>query len=219
MSAGGLAAVWARDNTREEIIAAMKRRETYATTGPRINVRLFAGWEFSETDLASEDIATTGYAKGVPMGGELNAAADGASPSFLVTAVKGGLDHNLDRIQIVKSWLDKNNVAQEKIFNVAWSEGRELDANGKLSAVGSTANVRTGKTANTIGAEQLATVWTDPEFDASSNAMYYARVLQIPTVRHSQLDAIALGIETPYEGPATIQERAYTSPVWYNASL
>jgi hypothetical protein len=219
MSAGGLAAVWAVDNTREEIIAAMKRRETYATTGPRINVRLFAGWEFSEADLTSEDVPTIGYAKGVPMGGELNAAADGASPSFLVTAVKGGLDHNLDRIQIVKGWLDKNNVAQEKIFNVAWSEGRELDANGKLSAVGSTANVRTGKTANTIGAEQLATVWTDPEFDPSSNAMYYARVLQIPTVRHSQLDAVALGIETPYEGPATIQERAYTSPVWYNASL
>lgn len=219
MSAGGLAAVWAVDNTREEIIAAMKRRETYATTGPRINVRLFAGWEFSEVDLTSEDIATTGYAKGVPMGGELNAAADGVSPSFLVTAVKGGLDHNLDRIQIVKSWLDKNNVAQEKIFNVAWSEGRELDANGKLTPVGNTADIRTGKTGNTIGADQLATVWIDPEFDAGANAMYYARVLQIPTVRHSQLDAIALGIETPYEGPATIQERAYTSPVWYNASL
>lgn len=219
MSAGGLAAVWAVDNTREEIIAAMKRRETYATTGPRINVRLFAGWEFSEVDLTSEDIATTGYAKGVPMGGELNAAADGVSLSFLVTAVKGGLDHNLDRIQIVKSWLDKNNVAQEKIFNVAWSEGRELDANGKLTPVGNTADIRTGKTGNTIGADQLATVWIDPEFDAGANAMYYARVLQIPTVRHSQLDAIALGIETPYEGPATIQERAYTSPVWYNASL
>jgi hypothetical protein len=219
MSAGGLAAVWAVDNTREEIIAAMKRRETYATTGPRINVRLFAGWEFSEADLTSIDIATTGYAKGVPMGGELNAAADGVSPSFLVTAVKGGLDHNLDRIQIVKSWLDTNNVAQEKIFNVAWSKGRELDANGKLTAVGNTADIRTGKTANTIGADQLATVWIDPEFDAGANAMYYARVLQIPTVRHSQLDAIALGIETPYEGPATIQERAYTSPVWYNASL
>ncbi|MFQ3324643.1 MAG: hypothetical protein ACI90U_002473 [Pseudomonadales bacterium] len=219
MSAGGLAAVWAVDNTREEIIAAMKRRETYATTGPRINVRLFAGWNFSDTDLMSEDIATTGYAKGVPMGGELSAAADGAAPSFLVTAVKGGLDHNLDRIQIVKGWLDKSDVAQEKIFNVAWSEGRELDANGKLTPVANTADIRTGKTDNTIGAEQLATVWTDPEFDASSNAIYYARVLQIPTVRHSQLDAVALGIETPYEGPATIQERAYTSPVWYNTSL
>lgn len=219
MSAGGLAAVWAVDNTREAIIAAMKRRETYATTGPRINVRLFAGWEFSTADLANEDIATVGYAKGVPMGGELNTAAEGVAPSFLVTAVKGGLDHNLDRIQIVKSWLDENGNAQEKIFNVAWSDGRELDANGKLTAVGNTANIRTGKTANTIGADQLATVWLDPEFNANTSAMYYARVLQIPTVRHSQLDAIALGIETPYEGPATIQERAYTSPVWYNASL
>jgi hypothetical protein len=219
MSAGGLAAVWAVDNTREEVIAAMKRRETYATTGPRINVRLFAGWEFSEADLASDDIATIGYVKGVPMGGELNAAAEGVAPSFLVSAVKGGLDHNLDRIQIVKSWLDVNGSAQEKIFNVAWSKGRELDADGKLTAVGNTANIRTGKTANTIGADQLATVWIDPEFDAGANAMYYARVLQIPTVRHSQLDAIALGIDTPYEGPATIQERAYTSPVWYNASL
>ena len=110
-------------------------------------------------------------------------------------------------------------MAQEKIFNIAWSDDREIDANGKLAAVGNTADIRTGKTANTIGAVQLATVWVDPEFDSNRNAVYYARVLQIPTVRHSQLDAIALGIETPYEGPATIQERAYTSPVWYNADL
>jgi hypothetical protein len=218
MSAGGLAAVWAVDNTREEVIAAMKRRETYATTGPRINVRLFAGWEFNVADLASADIAAIGYAKGVPMGGELNAAADGVAPSFLVSAVKGGLDHNLDRIQIIKSWLDEDGVAQEKIFNIAWSKGRELDANGKLTPVGNTANVRTGKTANTIGEDQLAAVWIDPEFNANTSAMYYVRVLQIPTVRHSQLDAIALGIETPYEGPATIQERAYTSPIWYNVN-
>lgn len=216
MSAGGLAAVWAEENTREAIIAAMKRRETYATTGPRINVRLFAGWNFSDADLASADVAATGYAKGVPMGGELSSAAEGAAPSFLVTALKGVLDHNLDRIQIVKSWLDESDEAQEKIFDIAWSEGRELDARGKLGPVGNTANIRTGKTANTIGAAQLTAVWSDPEFDRRVNAVYYARVLQIPTVRHSQLDAIALGVETPYEGPATIQERAYTSPLWYS---
>jgi hypothetical protein len=217
MSAGGLAAVWAKANTREEIIAAMQRRETYATTGPRIKVRLFAGWHFNEDDLASADIAATGYAKGVPMGGELYSAAEGAAPSFLVAATKGALDHNLDRIQIVKSWLNENNEAQEKIFNIAWSEGREFDVNGRLNPVGNTANIRTGKTANTIGSDQLTTVWIDPEFDNQVNSVYYARVLQIPTVRHSQLDAIALGIETPYEGPATIQERAYTSPIWYTA--
>jgi hypothetical protein len=153
------------------------------------------------------------------MGGELSAASEGAAPRFLVTALKGAVDHNLDRIQIVKSWLGDDNMAQEKIFNIAWSDDREIDANGKLAAVGNTADIRTGKTANTIGAVQLATVWVDPEFDSNRNAVYYARVLQIPTVRHSQLDAIALGIETPYEGPATIQERAYTSPVWYNADL
>lgn len=217
MSAGGLAAVWARQNTREEIIAAMKRRETYATTGPRITVRLFAGWDFTEDDLQSADIAATGYSKGVPMGGELSGAPNGVAPSFLVSALKGVMDHNLDRIQIVKSWLDANNQAQEKIFNIAWSEGRELDANGKLEPVGNTANILTGETTNTIGAAQLSTVWTDPEFDPRVNAVYYARVLQIPTVRHSQLDAVAMGIETPYEGPATLQERAYTSPVWYSS--
>lgn len=216
MSAGGLAAVWARENTREEIIAAMKRRETYATTGPRITVRLFAGWDFSDADLESPDISATGYAKGVPMGGELRAAPDGAAPSFLVTALKGVMDHNLDRIQIVKSWLDDNNEAQEKIFDIAWSEGRHRDANGRLAAVGNTADIRTGKTSNTIGAAQLTTVWVDPEFDNQVSAVYYARVLQIPTVRHSQLDAVAMGRETPYEGPATIQERAYTSPIWYS---
>jgi hypothetical protein len=217
MSAGGLAAVWAKENTREEIIAAMKRRETYATTGPRIQVRLFAGWEFTDADLVSDDVVAVGYNKGVPMGGELSAALQGAVPSFLVTALKGAIDHNLDRIQIVKSWLSKENIAQEKIFNIAWSGDRELNASGKLSPVGNSANIRTGKTANTIGAVQLATVWRDPEFDPEVNAVYYARVLQIPTVRHSQLDGIALGVDTPYEGPATIQERAYTSPVWYNA--
>ena len=215
MSASGLAAVWSTDNTRQAIVAAMKRRETYATTGPRIQVRLFGGWEFSAEDAQSAEIARIGYAGGVPMGGELDGPPNGGAPHFLVSAARGPIDHNLDRVQIIKGWTDASGQAQEKIFNVAWAGDRQIDSQGKLSAIGSTANIRTGKTTNTIGAAQLAAVWTDPEFDPALSAFYYARVLQIPTVRHSQLDAIALSIETPYEGPATLQERAYTSPIWY----
>lgn len=215
MSASGLAAVWSTDNSRESIIAAMKRRETYATTGPRIQARMFAGWDFTVADAESAEIASIGYARGVPMGGELTAAPDETAPRFLLRATRGPIDHNLDRIQVIKGWTDDSGRAREKIFNVAWSGDRQLDGDGKLPAVGNTANIRTGDTTNTIGATELATVWTDPEFDPTQSAFYYARVLQIPTVRHSQLDAIALGIDTPYEGPATIQERAYTSPIWY----
>jgi hypothetical protein len=145
------------------------------------------------------------------MGGELRDAPAGAAPHFLIRATRGPIAHNLDRIQIIKGWTDASGQAREKIFNVAWSDDHQLDNGGKLAAVGNTANTRTGKTANTIGAAELATVWLDPEFDPVQSAFYYARVLQIPTVRHSQLDAIAMGMDTPYEGPATIQERAYTS--------
>ncbi|MEH6636848.1 MAG: DUF3604 domain-containing protein [Halioglobus sp.] len=215
MSASGLAAVWSEDNSRESIVAAMKRRETYATTGPRIQVRLFAGWEFSPEDAESADMANIGYAGGVPMGGELRDAAAGAAPHFLIRASRGPIDHNLDRVQIIKGWTDASGQAQEKIFNVAWSGDRQLNDKGNLPVVGNTANISTGKTANTIGEAELATVWIDPEFDPTQDAFYYARVIQIPTVRHSQLDAIAMGGDTPYEGPATLQERAYTSPIWY----
>ena len=216
MSASGLAAVWSKENTREAIVAAMKRRETYATTGPRIQVRLFGGWNFTEEDIESADLASIGYAGGVPMGGELNRAPEGAAPHFLIRASRGPLDHNLDRIQIIKGWTDGSGQAQEKIFNVAWSGDRQLATDGRLPSVGNTADISTGKTANSIGDPELAAMWVDPEFDPAHRAFYYARVLQIPTVRHSQLDAIALGIETPYEGPATLQERAYTSPIWYS---
>lgn len=215
MSASGLAAVWSTDNSRESIIAAMKRRETYASTGPRIRVRMFAGWHFATADAMSPDIADIGYAQGVPMGGELTKAPEGGAPHFLIRATKGPIDHNLDRVQVIKAWLGSDGEAQERIFDVVWSGDRQPNAHGKLPAVGNTADIRTGKTANTIGTVELATVWADPEFDPARSAVYYVRVLQIPTVRHSQLDAIALGIDTPYEGPATIQERAYTSPVWY----
>jgi hypothetical protein len=215
MSASGLAAVWSTDNSRESIIAAMKRRETYASTGPRIRVRMFAGWHFAMADAKSPDIANIGYSQGVPMGGELTNAPEGGAPHFLIRATKGPIDHNLDRVQVIKAWLGSDGEAQERIFDVVWSGDRQPNAQGKLPAVGNTADIRTGKTANTIGTVELATVWADPEFDPARSAVYYVRVLQIPTVRHSQLDAIALGIDTPYEGPATIQERAYTSPVWY----
>jgi len=216
MSASGLAAVWSEGNTRQAIVAAMKRRETYATTGPRIQVRLFGGWSFTEEDIESADLASIGYAGGVPMGGELNGAPEGTAPHFLIRASRGPLDHNLDRIQIIKGWTDASGQAQEKIFNVAWSGDRQLAADGRLPPVGNTANISTGKTTNSIGDPELAAMWVDPEFDPAQRAFYYARVLQIPTVRHSQLDAIALGIDTPYEGPATLQERAYTSPIWYS---
>ena len=216
MSAGGLAAVWSEANTRESIVAAMKRRETYATTGPRIQLRFFGGWEFTEEDAVSADLAATGYASGVPMGGNLSAAPTGAAPHFLIRASRGPMDHNLDRIQIIKGWTNGSGKAKETIYNVAWSGDRQLDAEGKLPPVGSTADINTGKTDNSIGATELAALWVDPDFDPNQNAFYYVRVLEIPTVRHSQLDAIALGIDTPREGPATIQERAYSSPIWYS---
>jgi len=218
MSAGGLAAVWSEENTRESIVAAMQRRETYATTGPRIQLRLFGGWNFTEADALSPDLATIGYAGGVPMGGVLSDAPAATAPQFLIHATRGTQDHNLDRIQIIKGWTAGTGQAEEKIFNVAWSGDRQLDSSGKLPPVGSTADIKSGKTANDIGATELAALWIDPEFDPAQNAFYYVRVLQIPTVRHSQLDAIALGIDTPHEGPATIQERAYSSPIWYSAT-
>jgi hypothetical protein len=216
MSASGLAAVWSPRNDRKSIIAAMQRKETYATTGPRIQLRFFAAWDFIEGDALAEDIAEIGYQKGVPMGGELSNSTVGGAPSFLIKAVKGALDHNLDRVQVIKGWTDASGEAQEKVFDVLWSGDRQPNQLGKLPSVGNSANINTGKTANTIGSAELAGVWIDPEFNPQQNAFYYARVLQIPTVRHSQLDAVSIGLDTPFEGPATIQERAYSSPIWYS---
>ncbi len=215
MSASGLAAVWAPENTRKDIVAAFKRRETYATTGPRIQVRVFAGWDFSAEDLANENMASIGYERGVPMGGDLADAPGTTAPVLMIRAVKGPMDHNLDRVQVIKGWIGDDGKALEKIYNVAWSDNRQLDAKGGLPAVGNTVNLKTGMTVNSIGAPEFSTLWTDPEFNASQQAFYYIRVLQIPTIRHSKLDANALGMETPLEGPATLQERAYTSPIWY----
>jgi hypothetical protein len=215
MSASGLAAVWAKSNTREGIFEALRRKEVYATSGPRIAVRFFGGFTFRAGDARAKDIARVGYAKGVPMGGDLTRAPKGRAPSFLVHAAKDPLGGNLDRVQIVKGWLAAEGKARERVFDVAWSGDRKPGTDGKLPPVGDTVNLATGKYANTIGAAQLAAVWTDPEFDPAQRAFYYVRVLQIPTPRHTLYDALALKREHPASPPAVIQDRAYTSAIWY----
>jgi hypothetical protein len=213
--ASGLAAVWAMDNTRESIFDAMERKEVYATTGSRIFVRFFGGWDYSENDLKSRQPAFTGYEKGVPMGGDLLGGNDASAPSFMVYALKDPIGGNLDRIQIVKGWLDSDGKTHEKVYNVAWSDGRQPDANGKLPPVGNTVDLKNANWTNTIGEAELGTVWTDPDFDPNQWAFYYARVIEIPTPRWIVYDAFRYGIEIP-EGAKTIhQERAYTSPIWY----
>jgi hypothetical protein len=217
MSASGLAAVWAESNTRSAILQALQRREVYATTGPRIRVQCFGGWSFSPDDLAAVDRGTVGRAKGVPMGGDLPPAPDGSvkAPNFLIAAMKDPLDANLDRVQVVKGWLDATGNQREQVFDVVWSGDRSLDASGRLPPVGDTVDRKQARYTNTIGAAELAVVWTDPAFEPSQRAFYYVRVLQIPTPRHALYDAIALSMDAPTEGPAVIQERAFTSPIWY----
>ncbi len=216
MSASGLAAVWAEENTRDAIFEAFTRKEVYATTGPRIALRVFGGWGFADGAEDTDDLAGVGYANGVPMGGDLSgSAAQGDAVQMLIRATRDPDGANLDRVQIVKGWLGTDGKAREKVFDVAWSGDRAQDANGKVPAVGNTVDIATGSFTNDIGAPELSVLWTDPAFDPTQKAFYYVRVLQIPTVRHSQLDAIALGVSTPFEGPATIQERAYSSPIWY----
>jgi len=216
MSAAGLAAIWATENTREAIFDALRRREVYATTGPRISLRFFAGWKFTQADIRKRNIAAVGYAKGVPMGSELSGTSRPGkkSPGFLIMAVKGANDANLDRIQVVKGWLDSGGVSHEKVFNVAASDNRPI-RNNVLAPVGNTVDVSTTRFTNSIGNAQLTTVWTDPEFDPSQAAFYYVRVLQIPTPRQSLYAAVALKQDHPSHLPATIQERAYSSPIWY----
>jgi len=216
MGAAGLVAVWAEENTRGSLFDAMNRKEVYATSGPRIGLRFFGGWEFSVADTTG-DIAASGYNKGLAMGGELKVAPEGKAPTFLIMAMKDPVDANLDRIQVVKGWLDATGMAQEKVFDVAWSGDRQPDAQGKLPPVGNTVNLETGAYANSIGDVELSVAWTDPQFDPAQSSFYYVRVLQIPTPRHTLLDAIALGIDPSETGhPATIQERAYSSPIWYS---
>jgi len=217
MSSSGYAGVWATENTREALWDAMKRKEVYATSGPRILVRFFGGWEFEKQDAMSRLPAETGYTKGVPMGGELNNAPDGKSPRFLVAALKDPMSGNLDRVQIVKGWLDKKGNTHEKVYNVAWgdADSRDLDANGNLPPVGNTVDVDNAIWYNTIGASELITVWEDPEFDRAQSAFYYARVIEIPTPRWVVYDAKRFGVKLAPEVWTTLQERAYTSPIWY----
>ena len=216
MGAAGLAAVWATENTREGIFDAMQRKEAYATTGPRIELRFFGGWDFRNRDARARDIASVGYDKGVPMGGDLTAGPDGKAPSFLIRAVKDPVGGNLDRVQVIKGFLDDDGMPQEKVYDVALSDNRKAGPDGKVPPVGNTVDVGTGNYINRIGDADLAVVWTDPDFDAGKRAFYYVRVLQIPTPRHTLFDAIALGIPAEETGqPATIQERAYSSPIWY----
>jgi hypothetical protein len=216
MSASGLAAVWTRANTREDIIAAFKRREVYATTGPRMAVRFFGGFGFAPEDASSPDLASVGYAKGVPMGGDIAGAGSDAPPSFLIEAVKDPKGANLDRVQIIKGWLGPDGKAKEKVFNVAWAGDRSLSADGRLPPVGDTVERTRALYSNSIGAARLAAVWTDPDFNPAQSAFYYVRVLQIPTPRNSLYDSVALGAPHPEGYAPVIQERAYTSPVWYS---
>lgn len=219
MSASGMAAVWATENTRQGIFDAMKRREVYATTGPRISLRLFAGWNFAAADAESPDLAALGYAGGVPMGGELGRTPEaGTGPAgikLLISAMKDPKGANLDRVQVIKGWVAADGSSREKIFDVAWSGERLPQPDGSLPPVGSTVDEAGASYTNAIGAAQLATVWEDPEFNPEQSAFYYVRVLQIPTPRHSLYDAVALQIPPPAQHKASIQERAYSSPIWY----
>jgi hypothetical protein len=215
--ASGYAAVWAVENTREALFDAMRRREVYATTGSRINVRFFGGWGFSPDDDDRPDLARRGYAGGVPMGADLppRPPKHDGGPTFLVAALKDPEGANLDRIQIVKGWLDAQGEPREKVFDVAWSGKRKKDDEGRLPSVGSSVDTETASYTNSIGAAQLSTVWTDPDFDREQSAFYYVRVIEIPTPRWTAHDARFFAIEAPIAAPATTQERAYTSPVWY----
>ena len=216
MVASGLAAVWATENTREAIFDAMQRKEVYGTTGPRMAVRMFGGWEFTDQDLKNRILANAGYEKGTPMGGDLRVKPkDATAPNFMVYALRDPIGANLDRIQIVKGWLDVDGTTHEKVYDVAWAGERVLDKKGKLPAVGNTVDAATASWTNTIGAAELSTVWTDPDFDAKQKAFYYARILEIPTPRWSTYDAFRFGIDLPEGAPVSTQERAYTSPIWY----
>ena len=214
-SASGLTAVWARDNTRGEIFDAMKRKEVYATTGTRIKVRVFAGWDFEEDELMRADFIAQGYRRGVPMGGDLR-NGDGASPRFMIRALRDVDGANLDRVQIIKGWLDDDGELHERIYDVAVSDGREIGSDGRArTPVGNTVDIAKATFTNTIGDPLMLAYWADPDFDPDEHAFYYVRVLEIPTPRWTTYDAAFFGIALPDNVPATVQDRAYTSPIWY----
>ena len=215
--AAGYAAVWAEENTRESIFSAMKRKETYATTGPRMTVRFFGGWDYQSDDALKPDLAKIGYRKGVPMGGDLTSPPRGKSSSFLIRAVKDPDGANLDRVQVIKGWHDKNDELHEKIYNVVLSDSRKKNWRGQIKSVGNTVNIPDASYTNAIGDPELAVVWQDPDFDKGELAFYYVRVLEIPTPRWPAYDAKFFGIkDIPEQLPMVTQERAYTSPIWYS---
>jgi hypothetical protein len=215
IGSGGLTGVWAEENTREAIFAAFKRKETFGTSGTRIKVRMFAGWKYPKDLLKNSAWVKTAYADGVSMGGDLPAAPGTGGPTFLLHAIKDPNSGNLDRIQIIKI-TTKNGKSHEQIFEAVWSGDRKLDAKGKLSAVGNTVDVKAATYTNTIGATELLGEWTDPDFDPAANATYYARVLEIPTPRWSTYWASKLNVPPNSGVPASEQQRAWTSPVWYS---
>jgi len=207
-------AVWAEVNTRESIFEALKRRETYATTGPRIRVRAFAGWNYTTEILERSDWVSEAYENGVPMGSLMTRQPDGRSPKLLVWALKDPNGANLDRIQIIKGWSEKG-AKSVKIFDVALSDGRAVDKSDRVEPVGNTVDVARASYSNEIGAVELSAVWVDPQFNPELPAFYYVRVIEIPTPRWSTYDAAALQVDIPEEIPAWIQERAFVSPFWY----
>jgi len=214
--ASGLAAVWAAENTREAIFDAMERKEVYATTGSRMGVRFFGGWDYTDDDLLSRTPASVGYAKGVPMGADLPARPEGATaPSFMVYALKDPIGANLDRIQIVKGWMDAEGETHEQVYDVAWAGDRQPGDDGKLPPVGDTVDVARASWTNTIGSGELVAIWSDPDYDPAQSAFYYARVIEIPTPRWVAYDAFRYGIDLPDDIPMKTQERAYTSPIWH----
>ncbi|MGB6365265.1 MAG: DUF3604 domain-containing protein, partial [Thermoanaerobaculia bacterium] len=216
----GTTAVWAPENTRAEIFDGIKRKETYGTSGTLIRVRFFGAWDFPDDLVDKESFVGTAYDTGVPMGGDLPAKPDGAkAPTFAVWALKDPESGNLDRIQIIKGWYDQTGNARQQVYDVAWSDGRKMDKSGKLPPVGNSVNVADASYTNSIGDTVLSGVWTDPDFDPSRHTVYYARVIEIPTPRWSTYDAKKLGIAPPEGIPASIQERAWTSPIWYTPDL
>lgn len=215
MVASGYAGVWATENTREALFDAMQRKETYATTGPRIPVRFFGGWDYTSDDIHSPNYVRIGYNKGVPMGGDLTKAPKGKSPVFLIHAAKDPEGANLDRVQVIKGWLDKDGTLKEKIYNVALSDNRKTGKDGKAPPVGNTVDVKNATYTNSIGDYKLAAIWTDPDFNPKERSFYYVRVLEIPTPRWTTYDAAFYGAEIPEGVPTSQQERAYTSPIWY----
>jgi hypothetical protein len=215
VGSAGIAAVWARENTREALWDAMARKEVFATTGTRLRVRVFGGFDYTKDDLVRSDFARYSYDHGVPMGGDLKNAPKGKAPTFMIRALRDPDGANLDRVQVVKGWMDASGKLHEKVFDVAWSGDRKPGKDGKLPLVGNTVNVREATYTNAIGEPFLSAYWKDPAFDAKERAFYYVRVIEIPTPRWTTYDAKIFGVKLPDDVPASIQERAYTSPIWY----